>query len=284
MNKAIWLAQLLHRKGAMSRKEILNAWSEEDGRGKPMGQTTFYDNRHALELHYGIRIVHKQGKYHLELPFNENNTLVTKIIEQQSQPLTKQKDCLVDTWMDTITEGVQGRRQIHVCYASPGKSAYETILSVYDVRRIKGLCYMVAYSSHHKSIRTFAVDRIQWLHLLPLRYKIPKDFCAENYFRHSYGAYGGTAITPQRIVLKTSHKMADYFRGRPLHYTQHEITKDDPSYVFFELQLSPTEDFIGQLMAFAPDVMVVVPTTLQQQMAERFRKCWELYRECESGG
>ncbi len=45
MNKGLWLARLLMRHEGMTKEDILQAWSDEDDRGRAMPQSTFYDQR-----------------------------------------------------------------------------------------------------------------------------------------------------------------------------------------------------------------------------------------------
>lgn len=278
MDKAIWLARLLHRRGTMTRREILDAWCEEDACGKPMGQTTFYDNWHALESRYGIRIVREKSYYRLDEESLQSDSVLAKIITQHEDVATNPNELLVETWNAVLADAVAQKRKVQVCYASPGKKAYETILHPYALRCIQQLYYVVGYSSKHGMVRTFAVDRIRWAHLLAERFALPNDFTPDAYFEHSFGAFGGIGVVPQRIHIETSPRMADYFRGRPLHASQRELPVGKAGCVDFELLLAPTDDFIGQLMAFGPEVIVVEPTELKQKMAERHRQCLDAYR------
>ena len=61
MNKSLWLVRLLSSRGKLSKQEILNAWRSEDERGRPMADSTFYDNRRYLEERYHIRIICQGG-------------------------------------------------------------------------------------------------------------------------------------------------------------------------------------------------------------------------------
>ncbi len=266
VNKALWLARLLYRRGALTKREILDAWRDEDDRARPMAESTFYDNRRALESRYGLRLACSGGRY--ALCGAEENGALRRLLGAEGQPLDARADEETAAWLPLLADAVTSRHQLRMDYVPLDKAAYTTLFHPYALTLIRGFYYTVGLSERHGEVRNFAVDRIAGLTLLPMRFRRPADFSTAAYFAHSFGAYGGNDVCPRHVVLAAGGPhAAAYLRQRPLHPSQHEMPAPEGE-ARFELDVALTRDFVGQLLSFGADIRVVSPDDLRRLMGD----------------
>ena len=259
MNKAIWLARLLHSHGGMSKRDILDAWRDQDEKSRPMPESTFYDNRRILESTFDLKVDCRAGIY--SLSENACDMLPATILNGDQEP--DEQESNVNLWVPLISEAVGERRKLRMEYAPINKSAYTTDLSPYCLHRYEEIWYVVGYSTHHSSIRNFASDRITTLTALPSHFRLPAGFSRKQWFANSVGAYGGPGIKAEHVVIEPrSSYVQAYIKSRPLHPSQ-KFTETSGHAPRFELDVAPTRDFIGRLLSFGSQIRVVEPLSLK---------------------
>lgn len=269
MNKSLWLLRLLHTNpDRYTRKEILEAWAAEDERGRPMPPSTFYDQCTEIERVYGVQVVNEHHRYRLCHHHREGSDLLNFLIGNNSNIDLKE-----GKWIVPLHQAIDERRMVRIRYQSIGKQAYETHLSPYCLHLAQGRCYVVGFSSHHSSVRIFALDRITYLLPIASRFLRPMGFNAARYFQHSFGAFGGESLEPAHVVLHCDEWLSSYLRQRPLHATQHESSEG-----VFEVDVALTQDFIGIILSFGNAVKVVSPTALVEKICEIAQAVLEKYK------
>lgn len=280
MNKSLWLVRLLSSHGKLSKQEILNAWSREDEHGRPMAPSTFYDNRRYLEERYNIRIICRGGLYSIERTTHCDHPIVEQMLQPEGADVLNQQASAMGGlhWIPMLVEAMEKRQLLQMHYTPYDKGPFVTMLSPYSLYPIRGWCYVVGHSSAHNAVRNFALDRIEHLQLLPTHFRRAADFDAREYFRHSFGAYGGSDVKAERLRLQTDTLTAAYLRQRPLHASQHEVEGEaaDGS-VCFEMDVALTRDLVKELLSFGPALRVTYPPHLCQTLAEQLRRAADAY-------
>jgi predicted DNA-binding transcriptional regulator YafY len=268
LNKKLWLIRLLyqHPQG-LTRQEILNAWAEVDDRGKPMPPSTFHDQCNEIMRVHGVKAVKKEGRYTLQRVDKGEADFFNFLLERNEDFRVAGSLFLPD-----LHEAIERRRVVKMEYHSLTKAAYECLLSPYCLRFTQGNAYVVGFSSHHSQVRTFALDRIRYVQQLPQRFVHPTAFNAAVYFQHSYGAFGGCDVAPERVELQCSEWLTSYLRQRPLHPSQEETSVGR-----FVLNVALTKDFVSALLSFGANVKVVSPTALCSRLKTMASEVTALY-------
>lgn len=180
-----------------------------------------------------------------------------------------------------LTEIIQAMREgkcLTITYQSFWEEEAQVIsLEPYFIKVFKQRWYLTARSSAHEELRTYALDRIQELHISNQKFKMPKEFDAEEMYEAAYGIVIGKEEKVERIEINVYNNQAKYFRSLPLHSSQREIETSDSCSVF-EYYLKPTYDFIQELLLHGPDVEVIHPNSLRQLMKQRIEEMAELYK------
>ena len=281
MNKSIWLARLLYRHPeGLTKQEIINAWADEDDHGRPMAISTFYDNRGYLESRFGMHMECRGGRYSLKTDAPDGEALLRQLAGDLPDGLTSQIQEPGGEWLMPLAEAIAGNRCVDITYAPLDKPAYTTTLSPYFMRRIRGHCYIVAKSSHHRETRNFATDRITELRPLTTVFRRPTGLNASHWFASSFGAFAGTHLQPERVTLQplTQH-IAAYLRNRPLHTSQREEPMSN-GFSLFHYDIAITPDFISSLLTLGSDVRIVSPDSLRHRVAI---KAQAVVNACQDG-
>lgn len=280
MNKSLWLVRLLSRHGRLSKQEILDAWRDVDEKGQPMAASTFYDNRRYLEERYNIRLICRNRLYSIEHIGDSRHPIVEQMLRSDVWEASAETAFAVGGvhWIPLIAEAMENRQLLQMDYAPYDKAPFQTVLALYCLYPIRGWCYVVGHSSVHGEVRNFALDRIETLRLLPTRFKRPTDFDAAAYFRHSFGAYGGSDVKAEHLLLQTDASTAAYLRQRPLHASQREVALPDVGEgVCFEMDVALTRDLVKELLSFGAALKVLAPAHLCRTMGEQLSKAAEAY-------
>lgn len=285
-NKAVWLAGLLFRRGHLSREEIFAAWADVDERGRRMAPSTFYDNRNLLLSRYGISIRSDHGLYSLDIGGSRERAFLESLLgseeqEQSSAGIIAEQRPAGTEWVAELSRAMERSTAVEMRYAPFDKPEYSTTLSPYCLRVFRSRLYCVGYSSHHGSIRTFALDRIAALKPTSAPQHRRGDFNARRYFAHSFGIYGGDSLSVEHVVLLADERSAAFLRSLPLHSSQREQkpTATGERYTTaFSLDISVTDDFVRELLYYASGILVKSPRSLARRIEAEARAVAEAYR------
>ena len=211
-NKAVWLAQLLFRRGRLSREEIFSAWADVDEKGQRMAPSTFYDNRNQLFSRYGIRLRSDHGYYSLDIGGGRERDFLETLLRSEGEggapsAIGGRQPAGFDK-VAPIARAIEDGMAIGMIYAPYDKPRYSTTFSPYCLRLFRSRLYSVGFSSRHDGLRTFALDRIASLRPSSAPPHRRGNFDPRRYFAHSFGIYGGMDLKSEHIVLLADARSA----------------------------------------------------------------------------
>jgi proteasome accessory factor B len=128
----------------------------------------------------------------------------------------------------------------------------------------KGL-YLVGFSHHHQSVRTFALDTIkdaEWVNGDAFVY--PKEYSPASMVEGNFGLHGGTG-TPTRVRLLFAPEVARYVRRRQWHPSQ-QIAKTARG-VEMTMQVTGMTELPAWLLSWGDKVEVLEPESLREKIA-----------------
>lgn len=136
--------------------------------------------------------------------------------------------------------------------------------------------YLVAQDPKEGVVKTFGLDRIADLDITRKKFEYPKEFNPEEKFRHSFGIITD-GIKPKKIKLWLSNGQADYIKSLPLHHSQKIVSENEKECVI-ELFMSPTYDFIMELLSIGQEVKVLEPESLKKEIVKRLEDTLKQYK------
>lgn len=295
--KYIWILQKLYQSGGMSYKELMEHWRNSlinyDGGDIP--RRTFDEYRKGIETTFDIDIVcnPKSFKYCImdkeELKKDTvtswliNSFSVNNII-QDSRNLKKriafeQIPSGNDRLM-TIVEAMQQNKSLRITY----QAFYSRIPSVYVtepycIRVYRQRWYLLGADPQSHKLYTYALDRMSDVTMTDDSFEMPDSFDMHAFYKDWFGII----VMPEeydletiRLKASTRHYKRDYLLKLPLHASQKEI-EHTSEYSVFEYRTYPTEDFFQEILSHGPDVEILSPRWVRDEMKSRVEEMQKLY-------
>lgn len=294
----IWLVDTIYTAGHISRADIDRKWAQNytlnDMHESAIPERTFHNWRHAIEDLFQINIEcdRKLGRtYYIEDADDLErggvrnwlvNTFAINNLINESHHLKHQilfeKIPSGLTYLTPIIEAMRDHLAIRITYQRfVDTDSYERILEPYCVKVFKQRWYMVAKRVDKNELRVYALDRIQSFEVLDQSYKIPSTFDGEEYFRNCYGV-SGMDKQPEHIEIRVDAYQANYLRTLPLHSSQQETDRQE-QYSIFKFYLVPSFEFKQALRAHAPNLLVLEPASLREEMINETNWLKQRYME-----
>lgn len=284
INKYVWLVDTIHRAKRISFEDINRRWLNNDmSDGLEIPKRTFHKWRIAIEEMFGLVIENENcGEYRYYILNDDEisrgglrtwlvNTVAVSNLIANNQSI-KDRILLEDipsgrTYLPTILEALKENRILHITYQSYWKSeANDFDVEPYCVKLFRQRWYLVARSTYYDKVMIYAVDRMDDVHKTPKTFEYPKDFSPEEFFYGCFGVIADDRTKIEKVELQVTAGQANYLRSLPLHQSQTESYRGD-EYSIFEYQIRPTFDFQIEILSHIPDIEVLSPIWLRQEIA-----------------
>ena len=122
----------------------------------------------------------------------------------------------------------------------------------------------------------YALDRIESFEELSLKYKEAEiDF--EDYFDDVIGVTVPERLEPVDVVLRVSNNRYNYIKTKPLHLSQ-RVVSEERNHTTISINVKINNELIALLLSFGPDVEVISPTVLKEEMKKKISAMCYNYR------
>lgn len=262
MQKALYIARTLLQKGPQTLQEICDGWAEYDARGKSMATSTFYDNRRVLAERFGLLLEQDAEKRYV---VTQSSKMERPLLLRMVEGTTTTPLPTAEVWQPLLEEAHKNCQMVRMSYASLRRPAYETTLSPYALHTTaQGRHYVLGMSSVHKEIRTFALERIVALQLLPQHFTPP---LRTDFFARSVGAMSGDVQDVATVRLRAHGYLVAYLRAVPLHASQQEVSTG-----VFEWQVVHDAELLRLLLSFGSFATVLAPDGLRRELRQTLQE------------
>jgi predicted DNA-binding transcriptional regulator YafY len=174
---------------------------------------------------------------------------------------------------------IQNKLQVHFSHEKFWESSHERkTRNIYPLalKEARNRWYIICQDPKDDVFKSFSLDRISNLDISNKKFEYPKDFNPEEKFEHAFGIItDGTR--PAKIKLWFSNAQADYIKALPLHHSQ-KVVSENESECIIELYLSPTYDFMMELLSIGKEVKVLEPESLRNEMIEKLEASLKQYK------
>ena len=296
LNKYVWLVETIYNAKYISFDEINRRWLDNDiSEGLEIPKRTFHTWINEAEELFGLSILCEHFgdfRYYIEFPEDIKkgglrnwllNTISTSNLLMENKQL-KERILLeevpsVKDHLSPILAAMRADTSLLVTYQSFWRDESNTFeVEPYCVKLFKQRWYLVGRSPYYNQIRVYALDRIQDLETLEKKFKMPKKFNPKAFFEDYYGIIANENAQVETVRLKVSANQSNYLRSLPLHPSQKEVEKGE-GYSIFELRLCPEFDFQQEILSQTPEIEVLSPEWLREEIAGKVKVLWEKYQE-----
>lgn len=296
-NCFIWLLNTIAR-GPISRAAIDEKWahsSVNEYKQDYLPESNFHRWKSTVEMLFDVHIkCNAYNEYYIEeasdlrgadLRLHLLNLMSIDSLLKDSKELSDQilfePIPSGEKFLAPIIEAMRDKTAIEMTYQSFTRQKPATfIVEPYCLKVFKQRWYMLAYSPGLDKTMIYSLDRVHAVESTKQKYKLPKGFNAEEYFKNTYGVTG-TDEVPEDIEICIDAMQANYLRTLPLHSSQEEIERND-DYSIFRFHIVPSYEFLQELRKYGSDVEVISPESVRAEFREDTESLYRIYKQMES--
>ena len=291
INRCVWLVDTIRRYGHITRQQLNECWMRSPySQGQPLPRRTFYNYRDAVEELFNLRIECNPSTYEYYIAHDDSNgtSIANWLLNSMSiqDTLSGSRDVADRIFVENvpsardhlgaIIDALKQNHPIRFSYHPYTRTLPTHGIEVepYFIKLFKQRWYLVGWNVEEKRIKTYALDRMKDLIVLPETFVLPDDFDAQTYFKDAYGIVV-TQSDVRKVVLKVDSRQAKYFTALPLHPSQRQNVSD--SYSLFTYNLRITDDFVEELLSHGSRVTVLEPPELRARIRQELKESLSNY-------
>lgn len=192
-----------------------------------------------------------------------------RILRMAARPVGEQ--------FQTVASGLAGRRRLQIRYynrAADDDSQRE--VSPQRLTHYRDNWYLDGWCHLRNALRSFSLDAVKSVKVLDKRAKEVADERLDEHFGSSYGIFSGKAV--ETAVLHFSPERARWVAREEWHPQQQGRFLDNGSYELC-IPYSDPRELIMDILKYGPEVEVVGPQALRQQVSQSLQAAAERYRD-----
>ncbi|RAR73794.1 helix-turn-helix transcriptional regulator [Flavobacterium aciduliphilum] len=152
-----------------------------------------------------------------------------------------------------------------VHYSYTKREFKSVIVHPIRLKEFENRWYLIGYSEHHHSIRTFGLDRMYEVVRLRKKYIESDSDEIERYCTAIYGVYPIENQAQQIITFLTSISITNYFEAYPIHPSQ-TAEKNESGSCYFTINVVPSMELVRMFRSYGSNLKVVYPLWLKEQI------------------
>lgn len=178
-------------------------------------------------------------------------------------------------YLSQLFTAVVDKRCLLITYQPYGWEPYTLTVHPYYIKQYNGRWFLLGLALREGKlcINNFALDRIKSVELSADAY-IPGEIDFEDYFEDLMGVTRPDCETVH-ILLSFSKSRFPYVLSKPLHGSQMII---DQNRCQIQIEVKPSRELYQQLLSFGPDVEVLSPESVRNEMAQKITEMQNLYK------
>lgn len=295
LQKYIYLIDVIFDYGPISLKEIMDKYETDFARGHTLSTSAFERAKKEIsEIFYvDIEYNRSKGGYYISNEedikrfklrkwlietFEVNNILHTN--QRLSKRILLENVPSGQKHLMPIVDAMNNDVTVQLTYQSFTRNK-ETNLEVEPLllKLFKQRWYLVGKIVGSTEKRIFSLDRIEELTKTKLKFKMPKNFDADDIFINCYGVMinDDDFDKSETVMLKVDAKQAFYLRSLPLHHSQKEV-ECNGEYSIFSFFLCPALDFRQKILSLGDNAEVLEPADLRRYTADVIGNMSERYK------
>ena len=179
--------------------------------------------------------------------------------------------------ISVLNKAIAERWAVKVCYAPPGREAFDAVLQPYGMVLLGAGLYCVGRllgHEHGEDLRKLKLSRCIGVELTAQRFERPDDFTLEDCMQGSFGVFSSGEV--QAVAVRFTGWAATSVREQQWHPTQ-VITEDGDGGVIAEFRLSDTTEFKRWVLGFGRHAVVLQPEDFAADVAAELAAAAEAY-------
>jgi len=173
-------------------------------------------------------------------------------------------------WLDELYKAIQNETALTLSYKAFNKEESSFVISPYLLKEYKNRWFLYAQNHSKSALRTYGLERITALRPSLQKYKVPKNFNPEAYFRDIIGVGLDPTKKPVEVVLEIKGNTVHYFNTQKIHHSQRLLDKAKNKSTF-GFTLIPNYELESIILSYGEDVKVIKPLSLKNKIIKRVK-------------
>lgn len=181
--------------------------------------------------------------------------------------------------LETIIRAWVERRKVQLWTSTPKAGEIRTVQqSVYFIEPASnGGLYAVGWDDLSNAVKAVKVEWVKRIRLLDEPYDTPVDFDRRPFLESVWGILGADMTFRNRVVLAFSPDVTPLIRERLWHTSQQIATLPDKRCTL-TMHISEWRDLLPWIRSWGPQVEVLEPVTLREELAHEAQHIARVYR------
>lgn len=176
-------------------------------------------------------------------------------------------------WIKDCFDAIINQQPILVDYRTFDEKKYHWRIHPYYIKQYNSRWFLIGHNSEFNKLSNVPLDRIDNIEPIHIEYVPNTTIDFESYFDNVIGVTISSEPV-QTVKLRFTVKRLQYVLTKPIHKTQ---KCSDPESGIVTLNLIPNKELESLLLSFGPDVEVLEPSNLRNQMKEKLRLTFAQY-------
>ena len=182
--------------------------------------------------------------------------------------------------LSEIIDATIGHRPLEVKYQSFGKEPRICSVHPYYMKQYNGRWFLFGWHQEKSRIENYALDRIESFKTLDVPFIKNDKVDFDTYFKDVIGVSVPYDDTPtEKVMLRFSEHRFPYVVSKPLHPSQKLC--DEPNTI--SINVKPNRELSQQIFSFIPDVEVLSPDWLRQEIKVKIEENLQKYLSVQNG-
>ena len=211
----------------------------------------------------------------LEYRFNIKSDTENLIAFENNEQLTG-----LEFLSDVIDMAIH-HQPISIHYCSFKGKKQNAIIHPYYVKQYNNRWFIFGYNEKYQNLSVYALDRIQELKKADVAFHKNDSIDFKTYFDDIIGVTLLDEKTPtEEIVLRFEANRFPYVLSKPLHTSQEIVNKEEHT---ISIKIKPNNELRQLIFSFIPDVEVVSPTWLREEIKQKIEENLQKYLSVQNG-
>ena len=176
--------------------------------------------------------------------------------------------------LSEIIDATISHRPLKVKYQSFGKEPRICTVHPYYIKQYNGRWFLFGLHQEKDRVENYALDRIESFEKADVPFIKNDMINFDTYFKDVIGVSVPYDDTPtEEVVLRFSEHRFPYVVSKPLHPSQK--TCDEPNTI--SIHVKPNRELSQQIFSFIPDVEVLSPDWLRQEIKAKIEENLQKY-------
>lgn len=206
----------------------------------------------------------------------ENTIAQNPLSERTIIQFEKHTSALGLEYLDDLFTSIKEKIVLNITYQPFGKEPYTQVVHPYLLKEYRNRWFLLARDDNYNTLCNLALDRIRNIKPSKERFKENNLFDPNTYFNHLIGVTIPAGEMVNEIILKVKPSQVPYIKTKPIHSNQ-EIEDQKDGSMLVTLQLINNYELRAVLLSYRPDIEVVSPVILREQIQQMLQTALENY-------